>query len=127
MTIGTITPTSRHLGPPWRMIQEGAASGVALSAQGTAAFPRQLLGAPSVLPPPAPKSSKGPAPGPVRTLELVRAKYDKVLGIDPLKQTFICDCFFEFKIRGGAKDEVRVELCCCLAHHPSCRLPDRLT
>jgi hypothetical protein len=45
---------------------------------------------------------KGGAP--IRTLELVRAKFDKVLGIDPLKQTFIADVFFEFKIRGGAHD-----------------------
>ena len=35
---------------------------------------------------------KGGAP--IRTLELVRAKFDKVLGIDPLKQTFFADVFF---------------------------------
>ena len=45
---------------------------------------------------------KGNAP--IRTLELVRAKFDKVLGIDALKQTFFADVFFEFKIRGGAHD-----------------------
>lgn len=45
---------------------------------------------------------KGGAP--IRSFELVRAKFDKVLGIDPLKQTFFADVFFEFKIRGGALD-----------------------
>ena len=51
---------------------------------------------------PNPKTIKGPPP--VRTLELVRAKFDKVLGINPVAQTFKADCFFEFKIRGGAHD-----------------------
>ena len=44
-------------------------------------------------------------PPPVRTFELVRAKFDKVLEINALKQTFFADIFFEFKIRGGALDE----------------------
>ena len=45
------------------------------------------------------------APPPVRSFELVRAKYDKVLEINALKQTFYADAFFEFKIRGGGLDE----------------------
>jgi len=45
------------------------------------------------------------APPPVRTLELVRAKYYKVLEINDLNQTFFADVFYEFKIRGGAHDE----------------------
>ncbi len=43
--------------------------------------------------------------GPVRTFELVRAKFDKMLEINAFKQTFYADVFFEFKIIGGALDE----------------------
>lgn len=53
--------------------------------------------------PPVKNAAKRPPP--VRTLELVRAKFDKVLEINAVKQTFFADVFFEFKIRGGALDE----------------------
>ena len=59
---------------------------------------------PVSLPPPKPAAEWTKCPPPVRTLELVRAKFDKVLGINPVAQTFKADCFFEFKIRGGAHD-----------------------
>lgn len=52
-----------------------------------------------------PELELGPPGGPpVRSLELVRAKFIQVLGIDAIKQTFIADVFFELKIRGGAHD-----------------------
>jgi hypothetical protein len=62
---------------------------------------------PVALPESLSKASSAPkakGPPPVRTLELVRAKFDKMLNIDQLKQTFLADVFFEFKIRGGAHD-----------------------
>lgn len=65
---------------------------------------------PEVIPPP-PATSPPPKPvimskgGPIRTLELVRAKFDKLLEINAFRQTFYADVFFEFKIVGGALDE----------------------
>ena len=54
----------------------------------------------------APATVKQPIKGPpIRTLELLRAKFIQILGIDALKQTFEADVFFEFKIRGGAHDK----------------------